>query len=158
MNRDERTVFSLGAFVVAVFAIFVAFWAVFLVRDDDGSGAGAVAAPATIDVDLSDFKIGPPSLDIPESGATLRLTNSGSSAHNLAIPELNVQSDGRPTGRIGHGDGRRLDRGRHVRDALHDRRSRRCRHEGHGAHRRRGDRHRRHDGWFDDSGQPAASR
>ncbi|HEY5876284.1 MAG TPA: multicopper oxidase domain-containing protein [Ilumatobacteraceae bacterium] len=92
MNRDERTVFSLGAFVVAVFAIFVAFWAVFLVRDDDGSGAGAVAAPATIDVDLSDFKIGPPSLDIPESGATLRLTNSGSSAHNLAIPQLNVQS------------------------------------------------------------------
>ena len=93
MNRDERTVFSLGAFVVAVFAIFVAFWAVFLVRDNDGSGAGAAAAaPATIDVDLSDFKIGPPSLDIPESGATLRLTNSGSSAHNLAIPELNVQS------------------------------------------------------------------
>ncbi len=94
MNRDERTVFSLGAFVVAVFAIFVAFWAVFLVRDNDGSGAGAAAAaPATIDVDLSDFKIGPPSLDIPESGATLRLTNSGSSAHNLAIPELAVLSE-----------------------------------------------------------------
>ena len=92
MNRDERTVFSLGAFVVAIFAIFVAFWAVFLVRDNDGSGAEAAAAPATIDVDLSDFKIGPSSLDIPETGATLRLTNSGSSAHNLAIPELGVQS------------------------------------------------------------------
>lgn len=94
MNRDERTVFSLGAFVVAVFAIFVAFWAVFLVRDDDGGGgeAAAVASPTEINVDLAEFSISPNTLEIPPAGATLRITNSGSTLHNLEIPQLGLKS------------------------------------------------------------------
>jgi manganese oxidase len=94
VNRDERTVFSLGAFVVAVFSVFVAFWAVFLVRDERGGGGGgeAAAAPAEIDVDLAEFSIAPATLEIPTSGAKLRITNSGASAHNLTIPQLNLAS------------------------------------------------------------------
>ena len=152
MNRDERTVFSLGAFVVAVFAIFVAFWAVFLVRDDDGSGAEA-AGGARHDrrrpVRLQDRPAQPGHPrergDTPAHQQRVLGAQPGHSRVERAI-------SGHPTGRIGHGGGRRLDGRRHVRDALHDRRSRRCGHEGHGAHRRRDHRHRRHDGWFDDRG------
>ncbi|MGD9702806.1 MAG: multicopper oxidase domain-containing protein [Acidimicrobiia bacterium] len=77
-----------------MFSIFVAFWAVFLVRDDDGSGvtAAAAEAPAEIAVDLSDFKIGPATLEIPPSGAKLRITNNGSQVHNLTVPQLNLAS------------------------------------------------------------------
>ena len=95
MNRDERTAFSLGAFVVAVFSIFVAFWAVFLVKDDDGGGsseAAAVTTPAEIDVDLSEFAITPGTLEVPAAGAKLRVTNSGSTVHNIDIPQLGLSS------------------------------------------------------------------
>lgn len=82
--------------MVAVFSIFVAFWAVFLVRDDEGGGsseAGATStAPADINVDLSEFAIAPGTLEVPPAGATLRITNSGSTVHNLEVPELGLAS------------------------------------------------------------------
>jgi plastocyanin len=92
VNRDERTVFSLGAFAVAVFAVVIAFWAIFIVRNDTGGGGDSAPQPADIDIDLAEFKIAPSTLEVPVEGAKLRITNSGSTVHNLAIPQLNLVS------------------------------------------------------------------
>ncbi len=91
MNSDERTVFSLGAFAVAVGAISLAVVAIFLVRDGGGD-ASAGPAPASIDVELGEFSITPSSLDIPAEGARLRVTNTGSMVHNFAVPQLGIDT------------------------------------------------------------------
>lgn len=98
MNRDERTVFSVGAFAVAVAAIFLAVFAIFLVNEDDGAttvvsgggGEGAAAAPAEINVELSEFAITPTTLDVPASGARLTISNVGNMAHNFTVPQLGL--------------------------------------------------------------------
>ncbi len=98
MNRDERTVFSVGAFAIAVGAIFLAVFAIFLVKDENSSGASgggggaAAAAPAEINVELKEFAIVPATLNIPAAGARLTISNTGTMAHNFTIPALNVAS------------------------------------------------------------------
>ena len=87
MNRDERTVFSVGAFAVAVGAIFLAVFAIFLVRDDSG-GAAAQAAPAAIEIELGEFAVTPSTIDVPAAGADLRISNTGTMVHNFSIPQL----------------------------------------------------------------------
>ena len=97
MNRDERTVFSVGAFAIAVGAIILAVFAIFIVNDDNGSGGGAAvsagaATLAEVNVALSEFKIDPATINIPPGGARLNVSNVGSMAHNLSIPQLSINT------------------------------------------------------------------
>jgi FtsP/CotA-like multicopper oxidase with cupredoxin domain len=92
MNREERTVFSIGAFGVAVAALVVAFVAVFAVRDKGGTEATAGEGPAYVDVALSEFKINPATIITGASDTELRITNTGSVVHNLEIPEVGIAS------------------------------------------------------------------
>lgn len=79
---------ALGALLLAVFGL----------RNDDtggaqaaGSGGGATAV--VIDVSMKDFSFTPAMVDIPSTGATLRLRNDGSTAHNMKVPSLGLTSD-----------------------------------------------------------------
>ncbi len=95
MNKDERTVFSVGAFAVAVGAIFLAVLAIVLVRNNSGGGGGVstgAAAPVDLNVTLSEFTISPPMIDVPTGGARLTITNTGSMVHNLSVPQLSLES------------------------------------------------------------------
>ncbi len=142
MNRDERTVFSVGAFAVAVGAIFLAVFAIFIVDDEarstSGGGAGAgdrgtgrdqrraqrVHDRSGHDRRAIDRRRGSP------------ISNTGTMAHNFQIPQL-----GRRSGDIQPGGSATMRRhgrqDRHLRRAVHDRRPRRLGHEGRRQHRGR---------------------
>ena len=90
MAREDRSVLGWFAFVVAVTALSLA---MFGLRDDSASGATAEAdAPTTVDVDLGEYTITPQMISMPLDGGTMRITNSGSMAHNLSVPELGIAS------------------------------------------------------------------
>jgi FtsP/CotA-like multicopper oxidase with cupredoxin domain len=96
------------AFIVAVAALFAAFWAMKDRGDDGGSGssgAGAGAAPAaSAAVGMSEFKFSPDMVMLPTGGGILTVTNTGSAAHNLEL-----QPSGRTTGDIQPGATKELD-------------------------------------------------
>ena len=95
MSREDRSVLGWGAFVVAIAALSLA---LFALRDDsDASAAGAPTAAAatptqTIDVELTDFDISPEVLAVEPGTTVVNLTNTGSVAHNFAVPELGIIS------------------------------------------------------------------
>jgi len=96
MNRDERTVFSVGAFAIAVGAIFLAVFAIFLVKDENGSASGgggsSGATVADINVELKEFAIVPSSVNVPAAGARIHVSNTGNMAHNFTIPQLGLST------------------------------------------------------------------
>ncbi len=91
MNSDEKSFLSISAFVLAAAALIFGFAAVLTAR---GEGSSSVAVPAqVIDVTLSEFKIVPTMINIPaDTPAELRITNTGSVAHNFEVPELKLSS------------------------------------------------------------------
>ena len=97
MNRDERTVFSVGAFAIALGAIFLAVFAIFIVNDEGtatSAGGGAAGAPAAaeINVELSEFALTPTTIDVPATGARLTISNIGNMAHNFTVPQLGLET------------------------------------------------------------------
>jgi len=93
MSREDRSILGWGAFVVAIAALGIA---LFGLGDDASSsasseGAGS-AAPTVIDVELSEWAVTPSMIELPEGGATLRVTNKGAMVHNLSIPSLGVKT------------------------------------------------------------------
>lgn len=93
MSREDRSILGWGAFVVAIAALGIA---LFGLGDDASSsasseGAGS-AAPTVIDVELSEWAVTPSMIEVPEGGATLRVTNKGAMVHNLSIPSLGVKT------------------------------------------------------------------
>jgi uncharacterized cupredoxin-like copper-binding protein len=93
MSREDRSILGWGAFVVAIVALGIA---LFGLGDDASSsasseGAGS-AAPTVIDVELSEWAVTPSMIEVPEGGATLRVTNKGAMVHNLSIPSLGVKT------------------------------------------------------------------
>jgi FtsP/CotA-like multicopper oxidase with cupredoxin domain len=92
MAKDDRS--ALGWFAVCM-ALGALVLGVFGLRDDDSGGAQAAAGggATVIDVSMADFSFSPSMVEIPTSGATLRLHNDGSVAHNMKIPALGLTSD-----------------------------------------------------------------
>ena len=77
---------ALGALVLAMFGL----------RNDDTGGAqaaGGGAAATVIEVSMKDFSFTPAMVEVPSSGATIRLRNDGSVAHNMKVPSLGLTSD-----------------------------------------------------------------
>ena len=89
MAKEDRSVLGWFAFIVSVTALALA---MFGLRSESASGATESAAAATIDVTLSEFKISPQMISLPLQGGTLRITNTGSVAHNFSVPELGLKS------------------------------------------------------------------
>lgn len=93
MSREDRSILGWGAFVVAIAALGIA---LFGLGDDASSSASSEgagnAAPAVIDVELSEWAVTPSMIEVPEGGATLRVTNKGAMVHNLSIPSLGVKT------------------------------------------------------------------
>lgn len=89
MAQQDRSVLGWFAFIVAVTALALA---MFGLRSESASGAESVAAPASADVILSEFKISPIMISLPLEGGTMRITNTGAAVHNLSVPELGLKS------------------------------------------------------------------
>ncbi len=89
MAQQDRSVLGWFAFIVSVMALALA---MFGLRSESASGAEAVAAPASTEVILSEFKISPLMISLPLEGGTLRITNTGAAVHNISVPELGLKS------------------------------------------------------------------
>jgi manganese oxidase len=89
MARQDRSVLGWFAFVVAVTALSLA---MFGLRDGSDSGAAAAAAPASVDVTLSEFRFSPLMITLPVEGGTINISNVGSAVHTLSVPELGLKS------------------------------------------------------------------
>jgi manganese oxidase len=107
-RRSDKMVLGWLAFIVAVAALFAAFWAMKDRGDEGGSGSsssgGGVAAAAPVNVEMSEFKFSPEMVMVPTGGAVLHVSNTGTTAHNLE-----VQPSGRTTGDIQPGQSKDLD-------------------------------------------------
>ncbi len=93
MSSQDRSILGWGAFVVAIAALCLA---MFGLRDDGETSAagpgGGAAAPAVVEVRLSEFAISPAIIDLPTGGGILRVVNDGTMVHNLVIPELGLRT------------------------------------------------------------------
>ncbi|MEY4362630.1 MAG: hypothetical protein RL391_1936, partial [Actinomycetota bacterium] len=94
MGKDDRSVLMWGAFGVAIAALFVAIASLTgLVGDDSSSAAaGGAGAPTIVDVQLSEFAITPVAITVPPGHVQLRVTNTGSIAHNFSVPALSKKT------------------------------------------------------------------
>jgi len=106
-GRSDKVILGWLAFIVAVIALFAAFWAM---KDPGGGGgsgssSGATgAAAASVPVGMSEFKFTPKMVMLPSGGGVLQVTNTGTGVHNLEI-----QPSGRTTGDIQPGQTKQLD-------------------------------------------------
>ncbi|MEX0847782.1 MAG: cupredoxin domain-containing protein, partial [Ilumatobacteraceae bacterium] len=93
MSREDRSILGWGAFVVAIAALGIALFGLGNDASSSASSEGAgSAAPTVIDVELSEWAVTPSMIEVPEGGATLRVTNNGAMVHNLSIPSLGVKT------------------------------------------------------------------
>ena len=77
-----------GAFGVAVAALFVAVASLTGLVGDDSSSAATKDGPTIVDVQLSEFAITPAAIVVPPGEVQIRVTNTGSIAHNFSVPAL----------------------------------------------------------------------
>ena len=77
-----------GAFGVAVTALFVAVASLTGLVGDDSSSAATNDGPTIVDVQLSEFAITPAAIVVPPGEVQIRVTNTGSIAHNFSVPAL----------------------------------------------------------------------
>ncbi|WP_051062222.1 multicopper oxidase domain-containing protein [Ilumatobacter nonamiensis] len=83
--------FALGVLgILAIMLALIALAFVALIRDDSGGDAGGSAS--ALDVSLSEFAI-EGELSAPAGDVTLNIVNAGAIEHNLAVRELDVQSN-----------------------------------------------------------------
>jgi FtsP/CotA-like multicopper oxidase with cupredoxin domain len=79
---------ALGILALIAALIALAFVAVF----NDDSGGGSAAASSDLDISLSEFAI-EGELSAPSGDVTLKIVNGGAIEHNLAVRELDLQSN-----------------------------------------------------------------
>ncbi len=92
MSRADRSVLGWGAFVVAIASLVLA---VFGLRDDSSATASSPegdAGATVLDIELSEWQIGPVVSDIPSGPVTINVTNKGTMVHNFSIPALGVKT------------------------------------------------------------------
>jgi uncharacterized cupredoxin-like copper-binding protein len=78
------------AMLTSLFAVMVAVVAVVVVSTNEDSGGGAVAsASVAVEVGLADFFIDPDPVVMPEGGS-LAVSNTGNTAHNLAVQDQDL--------------------------------------------------------------------
>lgn len=95
-----------GAFGVAIAALFVAVASLTGLAGDDSSSATSGSGPTIVDVQLSEFAITPAAIVVPPGEVRLRVTNTGSIAHNFSVPAL-----GKKTADLLGGESETLDLG-----------------------------------------------
>jgi manganese oxidase len=89
MAKEDRSFLGWFAFVVAISALALA---MFGLRDSSAAGSTAAAAPASVDVTLSEFRFSPLMITLPLEGGTINVSNTGSAVHTLSVPELGLIS------------------------------------------------------------------
>jgi uncharacterized cupredoxin-like copper-binding protein len=88
-DRNTLSVFaalmSVGAFLLAAIGVVV------VVTKDSGTSSTSAALPP-VEVQLSEFKITPATINVPAGPVSLAVKNGGSQIHNLDIPDLNKKT------------------------------------------------------------------
>jgi len=96
MDRNDRVTVSLISVVLAVGALVLGVAAIFIAGDSKAESAsgpsGGGAAVTTVPLTLADLKIEPAMPEVPAGPIVLKLTNTGSQAHNLSVPALDKDS------------------------------------------------------------------
>jgi manganese oxidase len=87
MANESRSL--LGWFSL-MFSMVAMGWALFALRSEQGISA-AQALPE-VAVTLSEFTITPKEISLPAEGGVMRVTNTGTSVHNLSIPQLGLNT------------------------------------------------------------------
>jgi FtsP/CotA-like multicopper oxidase with cupredoxin domain len=93
MTNQDGTTFSLVAVVVGVAAFALAIAAIVIGGDRSDNADASAAEVSTVAVTLTEFAISPAHISVPAGDARLEITNAGTAAHNLSIPELGVTSE-----------------------------------------------------------------
>jgi manganese oxidase len=108
MGKDDRSLLTWSAFGVAIAALFVAIASLTGLIGDDSSSAAANGGngPTIVDVQLSEFAISPAAIIVPPGPVQIRVTNTGSIAHNFSVPSL-----GKKTADLLGGESETLDLG-----------------------------------------------
>ena len=92
MAKEDRSVLGWFAFTVAVMALALA---IFGLRSESASGASdgaGGAAPASVDVTLTEFRFTPLMIMLPVEGGTINISNTGTAVHTFSVPELGLKS------------------------------------------------------------------
>ena len=92
MSRADRSVLGWGAFAVAIAALVLAIFGLQEDSSASGEGGGAEAGATVIDIELTEWAIGPLMSEIPAGEITMNVVNKGTMVHNLAIPQLGVKT------------------------------------------------------------------
>ena len=92
-RKSDRAAVSAGLWTVSIIAIVMSLVAlVSVVTDDDsGSGNGGGGGSDTVSVSLTEFKVNPESLSVPEGGS-LTVNNGGASPHNLYVEGTDLKT------------------------------------------------------------------
>src|ERR1043165_2329389 len=93
MAKEDRSFLGWFAFTESVMALALA---AFGLRSTSASGApssgDSAAAPASVEVTVSEFRFSPLMITLPATGGTINISNTGSAVHTFAVPELGITS------------------------------------------------------------------
>lgn len=95
MNSDDRSFLSIGAFIFGVIALLFGGYALASSPGDSGGSIGTTqtgTSATVIDISLTEYKMTPAMPVAPPGDITLRVTNNGTLAHNLSIPDRSVST------------------------------------------------------------------
>lgn len=94
MNRDDRSFLSIGGFIFGVIALVFGGYAMAVSPSgsDKTVNTADSAAGAVVDISLSEFKMTPEMATVPPGDVELRITNNGTIAHNLSVPDRSLHT------------------------------------------------------------------
>ena len=84
MSKSNQSLLARFAVLVSVFALLMVVAVAVTNKDDGGGGGGSSSEGATVPIALTEFKLTPAAISVPEGGK-IEVTNNGTVAHNLAI-------------------------------------------------------------------------
>ena len=86
-RKGDRPATGAAAAAFSLLAVVLAFASLVVVANQDDNGGGGAAAAGATTVTLSEFKIEPAMISVPEGGA-INVVNGGTVMHNLAVEGL----------------------------------------------------------------------
>jgi FtsP/CotA-like multicopper oxidase with cupredoxin domain len=86
MTSDDRSFLNWTAFAIAIAALFLGFFAIGRVgAPEQAAGAEGTGTTSVIEMDLGALKLSPQHIMAPPGNVVVRVTNTDSQVHNLAI-------------------------------------------------------------------------
>ncbi len=91
MSKSNQSLLARFAVLVSVFALLMVVAVAVTNKDDGGGGGGSSSEGATVPIALTEFKLTPAAISVPEGGK-IEVTNNGTVAHNVAITGTDLKT------------------------------------------------------------------